>query len=30
MKLYAISDLHLGYEVNRRALSGITGHPTIG
>lgn len=28
MKLYAISDLHLGYEVNRRALCGITGHPS--
>ena len=27
MKLYAISDLHLGYEANRRALSGITSHP---
>ena len=27
MKLYAISDLHLGHEVNRRALSSITGHP---
>jgi hypothetical protein len=27
MKLYAISDLHLGYEANQRALSGITGHP---
>jgi hypothetical protein len=27
MKLYAISDLHLGYEVNRRALASITGHP---
>ena len=27
MKLYAISDLHLGFEVNQRALSGITGHP---
>jgi hypothetical protein len=27
MKLYAISDLHLGYEANRRALSGIAGHP---
>jgi predicted phosphodiesterase len=27
MKLYAISDLHLGYEANRRALSGITSRP---
>jgi 3',5'-cyclic AMP phosphodiesterase CpdA len=27
MKLYAISDLHLGYEANQRALSGITSHP---
>jgi 3',5'-cyclic AMP phosphodiesterase CpdA len=28
MKLYAISDLHLGYEANRRALSDITSRPT--
>lgn len=27
MKLYAVSDLHLGHEVNRRALSGITSRP---
>ena len=27
MKLYALSDLHLGYEANRRALSDITSHP---
>jgi predicted phosphodiesterase len=27
MKLYAVSDLHLGNEVNRRALSGITSRP---
>lgn len=27
MKLYALSDLHLGHEANRQALSGITGHP---
>ena len=27
MKLYAISDLHLGYEANQRALSDITSHP---
>jgi hypothetical protein len=27
MKLYALSDLHLGYEANRRALLDITGHP---
>ena len=27
MKLYAISDLHLGYEANQRALSGITSYP---
>ena len=28
MKLYAISDLHLGYEANQRALSGMTSRPT--
>src|ERR1700759_5393524 len=27
MKLYAISDLHLGHETNRRALSGIASRP---
>jgi 3',5'-cyclic AMP phosphodiesterase CpdA len=27
MKLYAISDLHLGYEANRRTLSQIAPHP---
>jgi 3',5'-cyclic AMP phosphodiesterase CpdA len=27
MKLYAISDLHLGYEINRRALAAISAHP---
>jgi 3',5'-cyclic AMP phosphodiesterase CpdA len=27
MKLYAISDLHLGYEANRRALSSIASRP---
>jgi 3',5'-cyclic AMP phosphodiesterase CpdA len=27
MKLYALSDLHLGYEINRRALSEITSQP---
>jgi predicted phosphodiesterase len=27
MKLYAVSDLHLGHEANRHALSGITSHP---
>jgi hypothetical protein len=27
MKLYGISDLHLGYEPNQRALSDITSHP---
>ena len=27
MKLYAISDLHLGYEANQRALLDITSHP---
>jgi 3',5'-cyclic AMP phosphodiesterase CpdA len=27
MKLYAISDLHLGYEANRHALSDIVSHP---
>jgi Calcineurin-like phosphoesterase len=28
MKLYAISDLHLGYEANQQALFGITSRPT--
>jgi predicted phosphodiesterase len=27
MKLYAISDLHLGFEVNQRALKDIASHP---
>jgi predicted phosphodiesterase len=27
MKLYAVSDLHLSYEANRRALCDITSHP---
>src|ERR1043165_3459168 len=27
MKLYAISDLHLGYEANRQALESIASHP---
>jgi predicted phosphodiesterase len=27
MKLYAVSDLHLGYEDNRRALSDVSNHP---
>lgn len=27
MKLYAISDLHLGYEINRRALKALSSYP---
>ena len=27
MKLYAISDLHLGYEINREALKALPPHP---
>ncbi|MES2964770.1 MAG: metallophosphoesterase, partial [Bdellovibrionota bacterium] len=27
MKLYALSDVHLRYEVNRQLLQGITPHP---
>src|SRR5664279_5928807 len=28
MKLYALSDLHLGFDANRRALSDIASHPS--